>query len=424
MREVCRWVIAVAIAVVLTTWVQPCDGWAGNSQIEAVVAEAVARNHTVVAAREHYEAQTKMPIQAATLPDPEVSLQQLTVGGPKPFEGYETSDFFYTGIGATQEIPWPGKLRLRSSAASRDADIAKQQYEEARREVTEKVRENCFELYFLAQRVALLGSSRDQLTEIARFTEDQYRLGKGQQADLIKAQLAATAVLKEMEMARQEIAQRQVTLKSILGRDPDSRNIEISDLAPTVISAQMDRNRVIEIARQNPTAVRMAEADASKSEISLKLAEEDYIPDFSAGYTYQKTGPGFRDYYMLSLGAKIPLYFWRKQKPAVEQAALERESAREKLRASKIDAVGEVDRDWISLKTQERVMSLYRDGLLPQARATFESAMTSYRTGRVDFQTLLSAAVEQLNMNEEYYRAITDREIAIARIEQMIGEDL
>jgi len=27
-------------------------------------------------------------------------------------------------------------------------------------------------------------------------------------------------------------------------------------------------------------------------------------------------------------------------------------------------------------------------------------------------------------MNEEYYRAITDREIAIARIEQMIGESL
>ena len=191
-----------------------------------------------------------------------------------------------------------------------------------------------------------------------------------------------------------------------------------------MISDQIDRDRLIELAAQNPTAVRMAEADAGKSEISLKLAQEDYIPDFNAGYTYQKTGPGFRDYYMLSLGAKIPLYFWRKQKPAVEQAALERESAKERLRASKLDAASEIDRDWISLKTQERVMSLYRDGLLPQARATFESAMASYRTGRVDFQTLLSAAVDQLNMNEEYYRAITDREIAIARIEQMIGENL
>ncbi len=414
----------LGFAVVIGALAQPRDGWPANSQIEAIVAEAVERNPVVAAAREHYKAQEKMPIQAGTLPDPEISLQQLTVGGPKPFEGYETSDFFYTGIGATQEIPWPGKLRLRSSAAARDGEIAKQQYEEARREVAQKVRENCFELFFLGRRIALLGASRDQLSDVARFTEEQYRVGKGQQTDLIKAQLAATTVLKEIEMTHQELAQGQVTLKSILGRDPDSRNIEISDLAPTVISDHIDRNQLMELAAQNPTQVRMAEADASKSEISLKLAQEDYIPDFSAGYTYQKTGPGFRDYYMLSLGAKIPLYFWRKQKPAVEQAVLERESARERLRASKLDAVSEIDRDWISLKTQERVMSLYRDGLLPQARASFESAMASYRTGRVDFQTLLSAAVEQLNMNEEYYRAMTDREIAIARIVQLIGEKL
>src|SRR5208337_5632 len=191
----------------------PHGGWSADSQIEAIVAEAVELNPSVVAAREHFEAQGKMSIQAATLPDPEISLQQLTVGGPKPFEGYETSDFFYTGFGATQEIPWPDKLRLRSDAASRDAEIAKQQYEEARRDVAEKVRENCFELFFLGQRIALLGASRDQLSDIARFAEDQYRLGKGQQSDLIKAQLAATAVLKEMEMTRLEMAQRQVTLK-------------------------------------------------------------------------------------------------------------------------------------------------------------------------------------------------------------------
>ena len=133
--------------------------------------------------------------------------------------------------------------------------------------------------------------------------------------------MAATAVLKEIEMTRQEMAQRQVTLKSILGRDRDSRNIEISDRAPTVMPEHLDRDRLMELAVHNPSQVRMAETEAGKSEVGLRLAQEDYIPDFTAGYSYQKTGPGFRDYYMLSLGAKIPLYFWRKQKPAVEQAA-------------------------------------------------------------------------------------------------------
>jgi hypothetical protein len=100
MRDVFRWMLAFAVAI--GAGALPPDGWSANSQIEAIVEEAVTRNSSVIAAREHYEAQGKMPIQAATLPDPEVSLQQLTVGGPKPFEGSETSYFFYTGFGATQ----------------------------------------------------------------------------------------------------------------------------------------------------------------------------------------------------------------------------------------------------------------------------------------------------------------------------------
>ncbi len=414
----------ILIAAIVAAVLQARNGWSANTQIEALVYEAVGHSPSVAAARHHYEAQTKVPIQAASLPDPEVSLQQLTVGGPKPFEGYETSDFFYTGIGFSQEIPWPTKLQLRSKAAERDAEIARQQYEEARRDTAEKVRENAFELYFLNQRSALLRANREQLSSIAQFAQDQYRLGKSQQADLIKAQLAATSMLKEIEMAREETIQRQITLKAILGRDPDSRDIEIPDLVPTTISDRIDRNYLVELAGKNPTQVKMAEANASKSEVSLKLAQQDYIPDFDAGYSYQKTGPGLRDYYMLSFGAKIPLYFWRKQTPAVEQAALERESARERLRGSRLDAASEIDREWFALKTGDRVMSIYRAGLLPQARAAFESAMASYRSGRVDFQTLLSASIDQLNLNQEYVRALTDREIAIARIEQMIGEDL
>src|SRR4029077_17328404 len=100
------------------------------------------------------------------------------------------SDFYYTGFGASQEIPWPKKLELRAGEAEREAEGAKQEYEAARRDVAEKVREHCFELFLLAKRLELLGANRGTLSEIGRITEDQYRLGKSQQTDVIKAQLA------------------------------------------------------------------------------------------------------------------------------------------------------------------------------------------------------------------------------------------
>src|ERR1700747_2411674 len=103
----------------------------GSARLRALVDEALARSPVVLAARSHWQAQTKVPIQASTLPDPEVSLQHFTVGSPQPFSGYESSDFYYTGFGVSQDIPGPGKLRLQQAEAQKDADYPKHRYEAA-----------------------------------------------------------------------------------------------------------------------------------------------------------------------------------------------------------------------------------------------------------------------------------------------------
>ena len=40
----------------------------------------------------------------------------------------------------------------------------------------------------------------------------------------------------------------------------------------------------------------------------------------------------------------------------------------------------------------------------------------------MDFQTLLSAFVDLLNVREEYYRELADHEIGVAKLEQIVGE--
>ena len=76
-----------------------------------------AANHGALAARQ-------VAPQMTTLPDPKFIYQQLSVGSPKPFAGYTNSDFAYIGVGASQELPYPGKLRLRGEVAKRDPDPA------------------------------------------------------------------------------------------------------------------------------------------------------------------------------------------------------------------------------------------------------------------------------------------------------------
>ena len=149
-RIAARNVIAILIAATILLGIplsgsaqdvgaQSSDRPASSDRLRALVDEALARSPIVLAARSHWRAQTKGPIQASTLPDPQVSLQHFTVGSPQPFSGYESSDFYYTGFGVSQDIPGPGKLRLQKSEAEEDAAYAKHRYEVAGRAVEEKV---------------------------------------------------------------------------------------------------------------------------------------------------------------------------------------------------------------------------------------------------------------------------------------------
>jgi cobalt-zinc-cadmium efflux system outer membrane protein len=396
------------------------DAIDGSDRLRALVDEALTHSPVVLAARSHWRAQTKVPIQASTLPDPEVSLQHFTVGSPQPFSGYETSNFYYTGFGVSQDIPGPGKLRLQKSEAEKDADYSRHRYEAAERAVEEKVREIYYELFYHSRTLAILDRNQDELKQIQEIAGARYRLGQGLQQDLIKAQLQTTELLKEHAMHHQEEDTEQLQLKQLLGRDPDSRNIDIGEVKATQL--QLDASQLSQLADSGSPDLAADRAMEARSAEALKLAHQGYWPDFTVGYSFEKTGPGFSDYYMLSLGAKVPLYFWRKQTPAIEQAALEAESARQQVRATQLQVSSDGEGSLVAMRTAERIMSIYRDGLIPQAESSQASAMSAYRVGKVDFQTLLSSVLDLQNLRQEYYRSLADHEIAIAKIQQVIGD--
>jgi len=390
--------------------------------LSSLINEALLRSPAIAAARAHWQASTKVPQQVSTIPDPQLSFQQLTVGGPKPFEGYESSDFYYSGFAFMQDIPGPGKLRLRFQQAEKEAESARLTYETQQRQVVEQVRETYFNLFFLTKAKELLRQTHEQLQRVERISDSQYQLGMSQQQDVLKAQLELTSLLQEIAMNDERYLQAQATLKGLVGREQDSPDVPIGEISPSAVKTEDAGLR--ELAAKSSPFLRQALAMEEKSDIALSLAKKDYVPDFSVGYMYQKRGPGFSDLYQLTLGATIPLYFWRKQTPAVEQAVLEKEAAHAETYASRLSTMSDLQSQIIGLETTARIISVYERGLIPQSRATESSAFNSYRVGKSDFQTLLSSIVDVLRLQQEYYRAIADHEIAVAKIKQIAGEGL
>jgi outer membrane protein, heavy metal efflux system len=390
------------------------------ASLQDLTNEALQRSPMLISARKHWEALTKVPRQVSTLPDPEIGLQHFTVGSPQPFSGYESSDFYYTGFGFSQDIPGPGKLGLRAEQARKEAEAAKQAFEVQQRQVVEQVRETYFNLFYLKKTLDVLLETQSDLQSIAQGVEAQYHVGMSQQQDVLKAQVTLTQYLEEIEMNHQSVDQSQAALKALIGREQDSPPIAIADVTPTEFS--LDDRQVRQLGLSNSPTLKQADAMEEASKTALAMAKRDYIPDFTIGYTYEKTGVKFKDYYMLTLGAKVPLYFWRKQTPAVEQSALESESARADASSKRLSVMADLQNRVIALRTTQRVLKLYSEALIPQAEATRSSALAAYRVNKIDFQTLLSAVTDVLRIKQEYYRTLADHEIAVAKIKEIIGE--
>ncbi|MCJ7628077.1 MAG: hypothetical protein MUO50_06775, partial [Longimicrobiales bacterium] len=67
---------------------------------------------------------------------------------------------------------------------------------------------------------------------------------------------------------------------------------------------------------------------------------------------------------------------------------------------------------------------LYREEILPQAKATVESSFSSYRVGAVDFMTLVDAQMAANRFEGEYFGLLASYGTGIAELEMTIGRDL
>ncbi|MDP9053244.1 MAG: TolC family protein, partial [Acidobacteriota bacterium] len=94
----------------------------GAASLSELLAEAAHNNPEIAASMRAWRAAAQVPPQVSTLPDPQVTVQHVAVGSPRPFAGYSNSDFAYIGFGISQDIPYPGKLSLRAEAAQRDSE--------------------------------------------------------------------------------------------------------------------------------------------------------------------------------------------------------------------------------------------------------------------------------------------------------------
>jgi outer membrane protein TolC len=396
---------------------------AAITPLRNLIDEAERKNPRIQAARLAWEAAKQMPSQVSTLPDPQFQFQQVNVGSPRPFAGYTNSDFAYFGLGVSQELPYPGKLRLHGEIAQRDAEVEQQKYESVVRSVIGELKSAYLQLGYLATTLEILQSDGALLEQIEKAADARYRAGMGSQQDLLRAQLERTKLLREITMHHLEVAKIQAQTKHLLNRPQSSEEIGAAVITETPISYTFEE-LLAAATSQNPE-ISGANKMIEKQSLQVDLAHKDFYPDFSLQYMWQRTDPTqFRAYHMFTLSVRVPIYRKRKQNPELAQAEVELARSRSEAESQSQEVASELRTQYDIAEKNSELLGIDRQGLLPQARAGYEAGLAAYQNGRQDFQALLISALDVLHLDEESWQSLMERETAVAKIEELTGLSL
>jgi outer membrane protein TolC len=121
---------------------------------------------------------------------------------------------------------------------------------------------------------------------------------------------------------------------------------------------------------------------------------------------------------------KIPIYYARKQRYALEESYSKLHEAKQNYQAAQQQSMYQVKDQYLSIQSSERILNLYKTTLIPQAQLTVDSSASAYEVGSIDFLTLLTNLTNLISLDRQYYDELARHEEAIARLEPIVGKEL
>ena len=378
----------------------------------------IQNNPEIQAARSRFEAATKRPSQVGTLPEPTARYTNFGVG--HPFSRLNPSEFAYQGFGVSQEIPFPGKLGLASEEAKREAEGEQQNYRSVVLDVTARLKVAYYEWLMVQKAIELTRKNSDLLGRFEEIARNRYTVGKGLQQDVLKAQLEVSTLEPQIAMLDEKRQRAEAEIASLLAV-PRAVLRAPGEIQASAFSVSLDE--LLKATNDSPR-VRAGQKMVDARAVGINRSLKDFRPDFGVNLEWDHTGGNFPEHYVATVEVKIPIYYARKQRYALEESYSRLNEAKQNYRSAQQQAIYQVKDQYLAIQSSERILNLYKTTLLPQAQLTVDSAASAYEVGSIDFLSLVTNLTNLINLERQYYDEVARHEEALARLEPIVGKEL
>ncbi len=387
--------------------------------LDTLVKELLQRNPSVLASRHAVDASQARITPARTLPEPTVSFE--TMGNLIPPTLMPGDPSSARVLRFSQEVPFPGKLKLQGQMASAEAAAQMWKYEEVRRERVSELKSAYYDLFLAQKLTEVVENSGKLLRQFAEISESQYKVGKGAQQDIIKADVEISRLQDRLTELERDKASAQARINTLLYRPPDTPVTVPADMAVPKLDQTLDE--LYKKAEANNPQVKMNQKEIERNEYNIALAKKAFYPDFEGQFEYFNRRD-LPEMYGLMFKVKVPLYFWRRQRPELEAATSGLLEQRRTYENTLSNLYFQLKDPYLRTTADTKLLDLYGKTIIPQSTLALESSISSYRVATVDFLSLLSNQQTVLDYEMKYYEVLVDYYKTLAMLESVVGEKL
>ena len=409
----CGWPLLLAVALG-SAWALPAKGQDTNAMtLDAAIRLAQADNPEIRVLAAEIATARGEAMTAKTWQNPELSVAP----GLKTVR--DSSDAqFHGDFGLEQSFEWPGKRSLRRAVAEKNIVLRQLALNGFRAQLAIQVRRAYHTLLATREVVGLREQRLNLDRSFLAAAKKKVEGGFAPEFEATKAEVEVVAAQKNLREAQAQLDTARVTLNMLMGRAPTEQQTVAGMLDDNL--QVPDQSRLMEQALLCNPVVKVQEAEAERTGLSLQSIRKSRLPDFKVGPRLEYT----RDEQIVGFGLTLPLLLWDNKKGEVASAAADQEKALAELDKLRRDILGEVMTAAQNLTATRDSLAFYTPGLRDKLKVALDAAAQGYTEGRTPLLLYLEAQRTYFDTQADYFDTLQKTFAAQAELESAIGVPL
>ena len=381
-----------AVLLVLAAWLAAGGpAWADEplpgSDLASIRAWLLEHNPELQALQADIEAARARVLPAGALPDPMASVELDDIDPDRP--RLSPGQVGATTYRVKQTVPLWGKRALARDIARNEVRAVEGEREAMARLTLAQAEASYVRYWHAREAVAAIDRRIALVAQIEEVAGVRYALGLAAQQDAIRAQVERTGMQRE-RIERIAIRREAISeLNAALGRPAGAELAEPVGAPALDLDASSVTEALRRLDRDGHPSLQAGAAMADAALRGAELQRRQRFPDLMVSVGLMQRGSRV-DGYELMFEMEIP--FQRRALREREREARARaDAAQARLQGTRVELEARLGSAWAQWDSAREQRDLIERTLIPQAKANYESAMTSYQVGQVDFGTLLEA---------------------------------